>query len=90
MIDLPGPVRILAALEYRPHTWIRTGPWSIAHADLRVRLTLGVNVVLIERIGPGGYRVTIVTPSIDRSWPGRIQDNRSALDATAAPAPAGP
>ncbi|HEY0420778.1 MAG TPA: hypothetical protein VGC80_14775 [Acetobacteraceae bacterium] len=59
MIDLPSPVRILAALELRPHTWIRTGPWSIAHADLRVRLTLATNAVHIKRIARGVDPVTI-------------------------------
>ena len=59
MIDLPSPVRILAALEFRPRTWTRTGPWSIAHADLRVRLTLGVSIVHIERIARGIDPVTI-------------------------------
>src|SRR4051794_14139952 len=43
----PSPVRILSALERQPGAWIRTGPRSIEHAGLRVRLTLGIVSVRI-------------------------------------------
>jgi hypothetical protein len=88
MIDLPSPVRILAALEFRPRTWTRTGPWSIAHADLRVRLTLGVNIVHIERIARGidpvtikaapttRARIGVQAPDIAGSGPGLVRGRR--------------
>jgi len=59
MPDQPHPVRILAALELRPHTWTRVGPRSIEHADLRVRLTCGITMVHIEHIVPDHAAVPI-------------------------------
>jgi hypothetical protein len=46
----PSPVRILSALERQPGAWIRTGPRSIEHAGLRVRLTLGIVSVRIAHV----------------------------------------
>jgi hypothetical protein len=48
----PTPDRILAALERQPGTWIRTGPRSIEHAGLAVRLTLGIVSVRIAHMVP--------------------------------------
>ena len=50
--DCPSPVRILLALELRPHTWTCTGPRSIEHAGLQVRLTLGIVSVRIVHLVP--------------------------------------
>src|SRR3954454_1374124 len=55
----PSAVRILSALELRPHTWTRIGPRSIEHAGLRVRLTLGIASVRIAHIIPGGDPVPV-------------------------------
>src|SRR3954463_5353198 len=52
--DCPSPVRILSALERQPGAWIRTGPRSIEHAGLRVRLTLGIISVRFAHIIPDG------------------------------------
>jgi hypothetical protein len=46
----PNPVRILSALERQSSAWIRTGPRSIEHAGLRVRLTLGIVSVRIAHM----------------------------------------
>ena len=46
----PSPDRILAALERQPGAWVRTGPRSIEHGGLAVRLTLGIVSVRIVRI----------------------------------------
>ena len=55
----PSPVRILSALERHPGAWIRTGPRSIEHAGLRVRLTMGIVSVRIAYMAPGGDPVPI-------------------------------
>ena len=47
----PSPVRILSVLERQSSAWIRTGPRSIEHAHLRVRLTLGIAFIRVEHIG---------------------------------------
>jgi hypothetical protein len=49
----PSPDRILAALERQPGAWVRTGPRSIEHGGLAVRLTLGIVSIHVEHIGPG-------------------------------------
>jgi hypothetical protein len=71
----PSPVRILSALERQPDAWIRTGPRSIEHTGLRVRLTLGIVTVRIAYMVPDGD-------------PGRAGDARPhcrAAGASAAP-----
>jgi hypothetical protein len=55
----PSPVRILSALERQPGAWIRTGPRSIEHAGLRVRLTMGIVSVRIAHVIPDGDPVPI-------------------------------
>src|SRR5690349_3073745 len=55
----PNPARILSALEQQPGAWIRTGPRSIEHAGLRVRLTLGIISVRIAYMAPDGAPVPI-------------------------------
>src|SRR4051794_11452035 len=57
--DHPSPDRILSALERQPGAWIRTGPRSIEHAGLRVRLTMGIISVRIAHMVPGGDPVPI-------------------------------
>jgi hypothetical protein len=61
MPEQPHPVRILAALERRPSTWTRTGPHSIEHDGLRVRLIRGATLVHIEHIIPDRVPVRIKT-----------------------------
>jgi hypothetical protein len=48
----PSPDRILAALERQPGAWVRTGPRSIEHGGLAVRLTLGIVSVRIVHMVP--------------------------------------
>src|SRR4051794_4431759 len=48
----PTPDRILAALERQPDAWVRTGPRSIEHGGLAVRLTLGIVSVRIAHLVP--------------------------------------
>ena len=48
----PSPDRILAALERQPGAWVRTGPRSIEHGGLAVRLTLGIVSVRIAHLVP--------------------------------------
>ena len=55
----PSPIRILSALERQPGAWIRTGPRSIEHAGLRVRLTLGIVSVRIAHVIPDADPVPI-------------------------------
>jgi hypothetical protein len=55
----PSPVRILSALERQPDAWVRTGPRSLEHAGLRVRLTMGIVSVRIAHIPPDGDPVPI-------------------------------
>ena len=55
----PSPIRILSALERQPGAWIRTGPQSIEHAGLRVRLTLGIVSVRIAHVIPDADPVPI-------------------------------
>ena len=55
----PHAVRILSALELRPHTWNCIGPRSIEHAHLRVRLTLGIAFIRVEHIGRSSGPVPI-------------------------------
>src|SRR3954453_2133668 len=55
----PNPIRILSALERQPGAWIRTGPRSIEHAGLRVRLTLGIVSVRIAHVIPDADPVPI-------------------------------
>src|SRR3954451_9180162 len=57
--DHPSPVRILSALERQSSAWIRTGPRSIEHAGLRVRLTMGIISVRIAHMVPDGDPVPI-------------------------------
>jgi hypothetical protein len=57
--DCPSPVRILATLERQSSAWIRTGPRSIEHAGLRVRLTMGIISVRIAHMVPDGDPVPI-------------------------------
>src|SRR3954462_7595622 len=57
--DHPSPIRILSALERQPGAWIRTGPQSIEHAGLRVRLTLGIGSVRIAHVLPDAAPVPI-------------------------------
>jgi hypothetical protein len=57
--DRPSPVRILSALERQSSAWIRTGPRSIEHVGLRVRLTLGIISVRIAHMVPDGAPVPI-------------------------------
>jgi hypothetical protein len=58
-IARPNPVRILSALERQPGAWIRTGPRSIEHAGLAVRLTLGIVSVRIAYMVPDGDPVPV-------------------------------
>src|SRR3954467_12739992 len=60
----PSPVRILSALERQPGAWTRTGPRSIEHAGLRVRLTLGIVSVPIAHV------IADADPEPTRAGPG--------------------
>ena len=72
----PSAVRILSALELRPHTWTRTGPRSIEHAHLRVRLTLGIVTVRIAHMVPDGDPVPIQTAPATRNRIAELLEDR--------------
>jgi hypothetical protein len=72
----PSPVRILSALELRPHSWIRTGPRSIEHAGLRVRLTLGIVSVRIAHMVPDGDPVPIPASPTTRDRIAELLEDR--------------
>jgi hypothetical protein len=69
-------VRILSALELRPHTWTRTGPRSIEHAGLRVRLTLGIVTVRIVHMVPGSDPVPIPAAPATRDRIAELLEDR--------------
>jgi hypothetical protein len=74
--DPPSVVRILSALELRPHTWTRTGPRSIEHAGLRVRLTLGIVSVRIAHIVSGSAPVPIQAAPATRDRIAELLEDR--------------
>jgi hypothetical protein len=74
--DCPSPVRILSALELRPHTWTRTGPRSIEHAGLQVRLTLGIVSVRIAHMVPDGDPVPIQAAPATRDRIAELLEDR--------------
>jgi hypothetical protein len=74
--DRPSPVRILSALERQPGAWIRTGPRSIEHAGLRVRLTLGIVTVRIAHIVPDGAPVPIQAAPATRDRIAELLEDR--------------
>jgi hypothetical protein len=79
----PSPVRILSALERQPGAWIRTGPRSIEHAGLRVRLTLGIVSVRIVHVIPDADPVPIqAAPATRDRIAGLLEDRlRRAIGA---------
>src|SRR5690242_1900346 len=72
----PNPVRILSALEQQPGAWIRTGPRSIEHTGLRVRLTLGIVSVRIAHIVPDGDPVPIPAAPATRDRIAELLEDR--------------
>jgi hypothetical protein len=74
--DCPSPVRILSALERQSSAWIRTGPRSIEHADLRVRLTLGIVTVRIAYMAPNGDPMPIQAAAATRDRIAELLDDR--------------
>src|SRR5690349_11151196 len=72
----PNAVRILSALELRPHTWTRTGPRSIEHAGLAVRLTLGIVTVRIAHIVADGDPVPIPAAPATRNRIAELLEDR--------------
>ena len=74
--DCPSPVRILAALERQSSAWIRTGPRSIEHAGLQVRLTLGVVTVRIAHMVPDGDPVPIPVAPATRDRIAELLEHR--------------
>src|SRR5690242_14663677 len=72
----PSPIRILSALERQPGAWIRTGPRSIEHAGLRVRLTLGIVSVRIAHIVPDGDPVPIQAAPATRDRIAELLEDR--------------
>jgi hypothetical protein len=74
--DQPSPVRILSALERQSGAWIQTGPRSIEHARLQVRLTLGIVSVRIEHIPAGGAPVPIQAAPATRDRIAELLEDR--------------
>ena len=72
----PTPDRILAALERQPGTWIRTGPRSIEHAGLQVRLTMGIVTVRIAHMVRGGDPVPIPAAPATRDRIAELLEDR--------------
>src|SRR5689334_24360853 len=72
----PNPVRILSALERQPGAWIRTGPRSIEHAGLRVRLTLGIVSVRIAHMVSGSDPVPIQAAPATRDRIAELLEDR--------------
>ena len=72
----PSPVRILSALERQPGAWIRTGPRSIEHAGLRVRLTLGIVSVRIAHVIPDADPVPIQAAPATRDRIAELLEDR--------------
>jgi hypothetical protein len=72
----PNPVRILSALERQSGAWIRTGPRSIEHVGLRVRLTLGIISVRIAHMVPDGDPVPIPASPTTRDRIAELLEDR--------------
>jgi hypothetical protein len=72
----PSPVRILSALERQPSAWIRTGPRSIEHAGLQVRLTLGIVSVRIAHVIPDADPVPIQAAPATRDRIAELLEDR--------------
>jgi hypothetical protein len=72
----PSPVRILSALEQQPGARIRTGPRSIEHAGLRVRLTLGIVSVRIVHVIPDADPVPIQAAPATRDRIAELLEDR--------------
>src|SRR3954464_15173394 len=72
----PSPLRILSALERQPGAWIRTGPRSIEHAGLRVRLTLGIVSVRIPPVIPDADPVPIQAAPATRDRIAELLEDR--------------
>ena len=72
----PSPIRILSALERQPGAWIRTGPQSIEHAGLRVRLTLGIVSVRIAHVIPDADPVPIQAEPATRDRIAELLEDR--------------
>jgi len=76
MTPSPRPLRILSALERQPGAWIRTGPRSIEHAGLRVRLTLGIVSVRIAHVIPDADPVPIQAEPATRDRIAELLEDR--------------
>jgi hypothetical protein len=85
--DCPSPVRILSALERQPGAWIRTGPRSIEHAGLRVRLTLGIVSVRIAHMVPDGAPVPIQAAPATRNRIAELLEDRLRRASSVDPSP---
>src|SRR3954464_12043984 len=72
----PSPLRILSALERQPGAWIRTGPRSIEHAGLAVRLTMGIVLVRIAHVIPDGDSVPIQAAPATRDRIAELLEDR--------------